>query len=112
MIAPADDLTVVAMGKFGGRELNYGADLDVVFVGENTRAAQELVVEMTKASAAGTISPLDARLRPDGEKGPLTCSMKAFERYYGTRAQLWEVQALTRARVVAGREGDAFHELA
>ncbi len=94
LVAKGDDLTVVALGKFGGRELSYGADLDVIFVGGSTRAAQEIIVEMAKSTAEGAISPLDARLRPDGEKGPLTCSIHAYERYYRTRAQLWELQAL------------------
>jgi glutamate-ammonia-ligase adenylyltransferase len=111
-IAPEDDLTVIALGKFGGRELSYGADLDVVFVGQNIRAAQALLVEMAKSTSEGTISPLDARLRPDGEKGPLTCSLTAYERYYRTRAQLWELQALTRARPLCGAQGNEFLQLA
>ena len=112
LFAPEDDLTVIALGKFGGRELSYGADLDVVFVGENTRAAQAIMVEMARSTAEGAISPLDARLRPDGEKGPITCSLSAYESYYKTRAQLWEIQALTRARPICGSQGDAFLELA
>src|SRR5438270_4180860 len=83
------DLTIIAMGKFGGRELSYGADLDVLFVGENVRAAQEIVVEMAKSSAFGNISPVDARLRPDGEKGPIICSLDAYQHYYQVRAQFW-----------------------
>ncbi|CAN5575028.1 bifunctional [glutamate--ammonia ligase]-adenylyl-L-tyrosine phosphorylase/[glutamate--ammonia-ligase] adenylyltransferase [soil metagenome] len=112
LVAPEGDLTIIALGKFGGGELSYGADLDVTFVGENTRAAQELLVEMGKATAEGTIAAVDPRLRPDGEKGTLTCSLATFESYYATRAQLWEVQALTRARAVCGKEGAAFIELA
>ncbi len=112
LIAPDGDLTVIAMGKFGGRELSYAADLDVLFVGNNVRAAQELVVEMAKSSAFGTIAPLDARLRPDGEKGPVSCSLEAYLRYYQTRAQLWEVQALTRARPLCGSSSAQFLELA
>ena len=46
-----EDLTIIALGKFGGREMSYGADLDVVFVGENIRATQELLVEMGKSTA-------------------------------------------------------------
>jgi [glutamine synthetase] adenylyltransferase / [glutamine synthetase]-adenylyl-L-tyrosine phosphorylase len=95
-------LTIVALGKFGGREITYGADLDVIFVGENTRAAQNLLVAMGQPSAEGTISPLDARLRPDGEKGPLVCSLPAFQTYDENRAQMWELQALTRARPILG----------
>ncbi|MGI9087767.1 MAG: bifunctional [glutamate--ammonia ligase]-adenylyl-L-tyrosine phosphorylase/[glutamate--ammonia-ligase] adenylyltransferase [Chthoniobacterales bacterium] len=111
-LAKGDDLTIVALGKFGGRELSYGADLDILFVGENTRAAQEIVVEMAKATAEGAISPVDARLRPDGEKGPLTGSIAAYEHYYLGRVQLWELQALTRARPLCGSLGAEFLELA
>lgn len=112
LIAGDSDLTIIALGKFGGRELSYGADLDVLFVGENTRAAQEIVVEMARSTAEGIIAPLDARLRPDGEKGPLTPSITAYERYYRMRAQLWELQALTRARPIGGSLGAQFLEMA
>ena len=111
-LAPQDDLTVIAMGKFGGRELSYGADLDVLFVGENTRAAQEMMVEMARSTPEGSIFSLDARLRPDGEKGPITCALAAYRSYYETRAQPWELQALTRARPICGREGTEFLEMA
>lgn len=105
-------LTIIALGKFGGREITYGADLDVVFVGEETRAAQNLLVAMSQRSAEGNIASLDARLRPDGEKGPLVCSLATFESYYESRAQLWEVQALTRARPVSGPRQTEFIEMA
>ena len=106
------DLTIIALGKFGGGEISYGADLDVLFVGEDIRAAQHLVVAMAQPTAEGTVGILDARLRPEGEKGNLACSLTAYEAYYETRAQLWEVQALTRARPVAGPLQDQFMELA
>lgn len=112
VLASDGDLTVIALGKFGGCELSYGADLDVAFVGENTRAAQALIIEMGKATAEGSIAALDPRLRPDGEKGPVTCSLGAYAAYYASRAQLWEVQALTRARAVCGPAGAEFIELA
>lgn len=112
IVAADGGLSVIAMGKFGGCELTYGADLDVLFVGENTRAAQDLLVEMGRTTAEGTIFLLDARLRPDGEKGTLTSGIEAFEAYYWTRAQLWEIQSLTRARAVCGQDGAAFIEIA
>jgi glutamate-ammonia-ligase adenylyltransferase len=96
------DLTIIALGKFGGREINYGADLDVVFVGDDVRSAQNLIVTMAQSSSEGTIAVLDPRLRPDGEKGPLVCSLAAYESYHQQRAQLWEIQALTRARPITG----------
>jgi glutamate-ammonia-ligase adenylyltransferase len=105
-----DNLTIVAMGKFGGRELTYGADLDLLFVGEDTRAAQNLVTATTQSSAEGTIASLDARLRPDGEKGPLVAPLAAYESYYRERAQHWEIHALTRARPISGPLQDAYFE--
>jgi len=98
----SEQLTIIALGKFGGREISYGADLDVVFVGEDVRAAQNLMSAMAQPTAEGNIWSLDARLRPEGEKGPLVCSLDTFESYYAGRAQLWELQALTRARAVSG----------
>ena len=106
------DLTIIALGKFGGGEIGYGADLDVMFVGEDVRAAQHLMVAMAQTTAEGSIWTVDARLRPDGEKGILTCSLTAYEAYYQTRAQLWEAQALTRARPIAGPLQREFMELA
>jgi glutamate-ammonia-ligase adenylyltransferase len=106
------DLTVIALGKFGGGDISYGADLDVVFVGEDVRAAQHLMVAMAQSTGEGSIWTLDARLRPDGEKGILSCSITAYEAYYQTRAQLWEAQALTRARPIAGPLQNEFMELA
>jgi [glutamine synthetase] adenylyltransferase / [glutamine synthetase]-adenylyl-L-tyrosine phosphorylase len=106
------DITIIALGKFGGGEIGYGADLDVLFVGDDIRAAQHLVVAMAQPTAEGSIATLDARLRPEGEKGNLACSLTAYEAYYETRAQLWEAQALTRARPVAGPLQDQFMDLA
>jgi glutamate-ammonia-ligase adenylyltransferase len=96
---------IIGAGKFGGRELGYGADLDVLFVGEQTQGAQlaSRVIEfMSRQTAAGKLFEVDARLRPDGEKGPLASSLEAHQDYYGKRALLWERQALTKARFVAG----------
>jgi Glutamine synthetase adenylyltransferase len=60
------------------------------------------MVAMAQSSAEGNISVLDARLRPDGEKGPLISPLDGYETYYRQRAQLWEIQALTRARPITG----------
>jgi len=107
----SNELTIIALGKFGGREINYGADLDVLFVGNDVRAAQNLISTMAQPSSEGLIGTLDARLRPDGEKGPLVCSLAACETYYQQRAQLWEVQALTRARPLCGALQQPFIEI-
>jgi glutamate-ammonia-ligase adenylyltransferase len=115
-------LTVIALGKFGGHELSYGADLDVLFVGhahsneaaaaEEIRAAQNLVVSMAQPTSEGNIWALDARLRPEGEKGPLVCPLETYQRYYENRAQLWEIHALSRARPIIGPLGARFIEMA
>jgi [glutamine synthetase] adenylyltransferase / [glutamine synthetase]-adenylyl-L-tyrosine phosphorylase len=107
-----EDLTIIAVGKFGGRELSYGADLDVIFVGENSRAAQNLIATATQPSSEGAIAALDTRLRPDGEKGPLVAPLAAYEAYYRDRAQLWEIQAVTRARPISGALQDAYIAIA
>ena len=107
-----EQLTIIALGKFGGREISYGADLDVLFVGDDIRAAQNLVVTMAQPTAEGNIWVLDARLRPEGEKGPLVCSLETYQSYYAARAQPWELQALTRARAVTGPLQSEFIEMA
>jgi glutamate-ammonia-ligase adenylyltransferase len=107
-----EQLTIIALGKFGGRNISYGADLDVVFVGEENRTAQNLITTMAQPTAEGNIWALDARLRPEGENGPLVCSLQTYQSYYANRAQLWEMQALTRARAISGPLKDEFMELA
>ena len=106
-----ENVTIVALGKFGGGELNYGADLDLLFVGDDSRSAQNLVTATTQPSSEGMIASLDARLRPDGEKGPLVATLAAYESYYRERAQLWEIQALTRARPISGPLQDAYLDI-
>jgi glutamate-ammonia-ligase adenylyltransferase len=112
LLNPESSLTIVALGKFGGREIGYGADLDVLFVGDDPRPAQQLVASLAQASAEGRFATVDARLRPDGEKGPLVCSLETLRNYYETRAQFWELQALTRARAVSGPLRFEFEALA
>jgi glutamate-ammonia-ligase adenylyltransferase len=111
-IAGANNLTIVAMGKFGGRELTYASDLDLMFVGDDFRAAQNLITVLSIPSPEGVIATIDARLRPEGEKGPLVSSIEAFEAYYRDRAQFWEIQALTRARPVIGPDQASFRAIA
>jgi len=107
-----DQITIIALGKFGGRELSYGADLDVLFVGDDDRATQNFVTAVARPTAEGSIWTLDARLRPEGEKGPLVCSLETYEWYYTNRARPWELQALTRARAITGPLQNEFMELA
>jgi glutamate-ammonia-ligase adenylyltransferase len=113
---------IIGLGKLGGAELNYGSDLDILFVAEpksrNLADLQRLAVEVMDLLASptemGVAFPTDARLRPDGEKGLLVNTLPAYEEYYHQRAQLWEIQAISRTRPVAGlmEVGDRFQHLA
>jgi glutamate-ammonia-ligase adenylyltransferase len=115
---------IIGMGKFGGQELGYGADLDVLFVSGNETSANDpaqasklaasVIDFMSRQTSSGTLFPVDARLRPDGEKGTLANSLEAHRDYYAKRAQLWERQALIKARFVAGdaKLGKEFMQMA
>ena len=107
-----NELTIVAMGKFGGRELVYGADLDILFIGANNAAAAEIIRTMTHVSPEGAVFSIDPRLRPEGDAGPLASSLSAFENYFERRAQTWEAQALSKARPVAGPDEERFLAIA
>jgi glutamate-ammonia-ligase adenylyltransferase len=107
IVEPHTHLAIVAMGKLGGRELNYASDVDVVFVHEGDaseaeRAARALLQVMTAPSPDGIVFRTDATLRPEGRAGSLTRSLEAFDGYYARWAQTWERQALIKARPVAG----------
>jgi glutamate-ammonia-ligase adenylyltransferase len=113
---------IVGLGKLGGAELTYGSDLDITFVADsragNLPALQKLaarIIELLSAPTEyGVAFATDARLRPDGEKGLLVNTLQAYEDYYCRRAVLWEIQAISRTRTVAGdtRVGRRFCELA
>lgn len=118
----AAPFAIVGLGKLGGAELNYGSDLDILFVASPAqknlprlqRLATEVMELLSKPTEAGVTFLTDARLRPDGEKGLLVNTLAAHEEYYRHRAQLWEIQAISRARPVAGHAGAGrqFAELA
>ena len=103
-----ETLTIVAMGKLGGEELSYGCDLDVVFIGDQPGRAADLIKAMTAQTSEGSVFPVDARLRPEGESGLLAVPLESYRQYFQSRAQLWEAQALTKARPIAGPGQQAF----
>jgi glutamate-ammonia-ligase adenylyltransferase len=111
-IIGATKVTIIALGKFGGREISYGADLDVLFISDEDREAQNLLSTLAQPSAEGNFPRVDARLRPEGEQGLLSGSLEAYQRYYAARAQLWEMQALSRARPITGPQQQEFIALA
>ena len=111
-------IAVLALGKYGARELSYGSDLDLIFLydapmdaesdGEKPlyasayliRLGQRLISALSAKTAEGALYEVDMRLRPTGNKGPIATSLEAFEKYHAEDAWTWERMALTRARVV------------
>ncbi|WP_334141910.1 bifunctional [glutamine synthetase] adenylyltransferase/[glutamine synthetase]-adenylyl-L-tyrosine phosphorylase [Rhabdothermincola sp.] len=108
---PRVPFAVIGMGRFGGAELSYPSDLDVLFVYEGTsttateeasRVATRLVRFVGGSTPAERIFEVDADLRPEGKQGPLARSFDGFLSYWRDYAQTWERQAMVRARPVAG----------
>ncbi len=104
-------LAVIAMGKLGGRELNYSSDIDLIFACEEcndetmhfyTRVARRFTDAMSALTEEGYLYRVDLRLRPDGKAGPLVNTDPALLIYYENRGRPWEFQALMKARAIAG----------
>lgn len=110
---------IIALGKYGGRELTHTSDLDIVFVypsvsdgsfsnGQKplsanvyyTRLAQHIITAITALTPEGRLFEVDTRLRPSGNQGPLAASLDSFGEYYMGDAWTWEFLALTRARLI------------
>jgi len=131
---------VVAYGKFGGIEMGYGSDVDIVFlhdcdalqaetdvaaIGRShkgkplanevwlARLAQRIIHWLSTQTSAGRVYEVDLELRPDGRRGLTVNALAAFTQYQKENAWTWEHQALTRARPVAGdaRLQEAFRQL-
>ncbi len=115
--APAR-LAVIAMGKCGGRELNYVSDVDVLFVAAPGARTDDAEVPADGALATATTLarrlmdvcrqvawPVDAALRPEGRDGPLVRTVPSYLAYYRKWARTWEFQALLKARPAAGDAG-------
>ncbi len=118
-----DNLAVIAFGKLGGHELSYGSDLDLVYITQNekqsgysnksnipyiikiSKFAQRLTQMLTLQTVSGKLYEVDTRLRPDGDSGAIAPPFSFVEDYYQSRAWTWELQALVRARCVAGSAG-------
>lgn len=114
IVPPEDaalDFAVIAMGRFGGAELGFGSDADVLYVydanGVEPQRAQKLAMQIVTALREHLTDhrlpfDLDAGLRPEGRNGPLVRTMDAYTEYYRRWSLSWEAQALLRARGVAG----------
>jgi glutamate-ammonia-ligase adenylyltransferase len=119
------EVAVVALGKYGSREMSAGSDLDLMTVYRGAspdavsegkgwaaekfygRFTQRLVAALSSPTAEGPLYEVDLQLRPSGTQGPVAVSLTAFETYYAGEAETWELLALTRARV-AWASSEAF----
>ena len=102
-------LGVVALGKLGARELNLVSDVDLLVLAEPADAhpqavqvVHELVRVVSTSTAEGSLWPVDLGLRPEGRNGPLVRTLTSALEYYRRHAHPWELQALLKARAVAG----------
>ncbi|MGW5119650.1 bifunctional [glutamine synthetase] adenylyltransferase/[glutamine synthetase]-adenylyl-L-tyrosine phosphorylase [Streptomyces noursei] len=116
---------VIGVGRFGGHELSYGSDADVLFVHEPregadeqeaAKAAHAVANEMRRLLQLPSADPpllIDADLRPEGRSGPLVRTLASYAAYYRRWSLVWEAQALLRAEPVAGdvELGERFVEL-
>lgn len=125
-------LAIIGMGKLGGEELNYSSDIDLMFVygadGETgggsegalpngeyfARVCRDLVAMLESVTEEGYAFRVDLRLRPEGRMGAVALSLDAYRAYHSDRAELWERQALLKARVSGGdaRVGARFMDFA
>jgi [glutamine synthetase] adenylyltransferase / [glutamine synthetase]-adenylyl-L-tyrosine phosphorylase len=109
---------IIGLGKLGGMELDFASDLDLLLVNADpsdatlvsqqfafNKIAEKLMQAISGMSRYGTVFRVDLGLRPEGNKGPLVLSVGSLRDYYLRRGQLWERQALLRARPVAGDLG-------
>jgi len=129
--AAGDRLTfgVVGMGKLGGRELNVSSDIDLIFVYEDdgdtaggsraaistqeffTRLGRRLIGAIAEQTADGYVFRVDMRLRPNGDSGPLVCSLGMLEEYFYVQGREWERYAWIKGRLVSEQESDSARRL-
>jgi glutamate-ammonia-ligase adenylyltransferase len=125
---PRDDngdeqsLLVFAMGKMGGRELNFSSDIDLIFTfaedGETPgprrkshyefylAVIRKLVKVLDEVTQDGFVYRVDTRLRPYGQSGPMAMSFSGLEQYYQLQGRDWERYAMIKAKLISGRESD------
>lgn len=102
---------IIGYGKLGGKEMGYTSDLDIIFLYDDdaaessdiyARFGQRINNWLSSLTSAGTLYETDLALRPDGASGLLVSDIEVFRDYQEHKAWLWEHQALSRARFVAG----------
>jgi len=123
-LLPGPELAVIAYGSMGAGALGFDSDLDLIFLYQpaagqsdgarpipaeryHTGVARRMLSLLSATTPSGRLYSIDARLRPNGRAGLLVSSLDAFNRYQREEAWVWELQALTRARPVAGNADTA-----
>lgn len=106
------DFAIIAMGRFGGEELGFGSDADVMYLykpqaGVENNVAQKvserIIAEIKRIASDQVLEfQIDIDLRPEGKNGPVVRSLESYEAYYQRWSDTWEAQALLRARPIAG----------
>lgn len=120
-ISEVKNFAIFGLGKLGGNELNFGSDLDIIFVFDENedaetnknqqtattkymRLAQTIYTLSTEMTFEGFAYKIDTNLRPEGNQGWIAHSIQGYENYFKARGRIWEQQAMTRARFIAGNE--------
>ncbi len=118
----AQQMLVMAMGKLGGRELNFSSDIDLIFAYAEEgsteggrrlsnhefflRLARRLVRVLDEITVDGFVFRVDTRLRPNGDSGPLAMNFNAMELYYQLQGRDWERYAMIKAKIIGGEDTD------
>ena len=122
-------LIVVGMGKLGGKELNVSSDIDLVFLYEEegdtrggvksishhewySRLGKKLIALMSELKSEGFVFRVDMRLRPNGDSGPLVCSLGMLEEYFSVQGREWERYAWIKGRMIYPTESDSTYATA
>jgi glutamate-ammonia-ligase adenylyltransferase len=113
-VAELLDFGIVAMGRFGGAELGFGSDADLMYVYDPKpavpvaiaqKAAELVIAEIKRLSTDPQLEfELDMDLRPEGKNGSVARSLESYKAYYSRWGDIWENQALLRARMIYGSE--------
>lgn len=114
LLRSEDRIGIIGLGGYGGRELNIGSDLDLLFVAADRESergsgetpaekiAEDMIAFLSEYTEHGVAYKVDMRLRPDGSRGILTHTVEGYRTYYFTAAHPWEIQSLLRARPICG----------
>ncbi len=118
LLGMGESVAILGMGRMAGFEMNYGSDLDLIFLLSDARREQDttsrvkrLLRLLSTPAPEGDLYEIDLRLRPHGTAGPLVTSLSAFIAYHREERATWERQVMTRCRAVVDPRGEAARAL-